>query len=88
MVPLARAANETETEEEPSKSKVPLFWSPLLYMLIENSCNLAMLAPISFLLKSILLITCVQSFNGHQLQIHTLMILVNHKTPTSLLHFK
>ena len=32
LVPLAKAANETQSEEEPSKSEVPLFWLPFLYM--------------------------------------------------------
>ena len=37
MVPLAKAANKNQSEEEPSKSKLlSSFWSPLLYMLIEN----------------------------------------------------
>ena len=43
MVVLAKAADKTAfanatilTEEEPFKSKVPSFWSQLLYMLIEK----------------------------------------------------
>ena len=45
---LAKAVNETENEEEPSKCKIPLFWLPFLYMLIENSHNLIVPAPVNF----------------------------------------
>ena len=52
MVPLAKAANKNQSEEEPSKSKLlSSFWSPLLYMLIEkwpNSHTLAILTSINF----------------------------------------
>ena len=33
MVPLAKAADETQSEEETSKSKVSSFWMSFLYML-------------------------------------------------------
>ena len=36
MVPLAKQADETQSEEEPSRSKVSSLWSPFLYMLIEK----------------------------------------------------
>ena len=36
MVPLVKAADETQSEEEPSKSNVSLFWLPFLYMLIKK----------------------------------------------------
>ena len=48
MVPLVKAADETRSEEETSKSKLSSFWTSFLYMLIENSHNLAILAPINF----------------------------------------
>ena len=35
-VPLAKGADETQSEEEPSKSDVSPFWLPFLYMLIEK----------------------------------------------------
>ena len=36
MVPLVKAADETHSEEEPSKSKASSFWLPFLYMLVEK----------------------------------------------------
>ena len=36
MVPLTKPADETQSEEEPSRSKVSSLWSPFLYMLIEK----------------------------------------------------
>ena len=36
MIPLGKAADETPSEEEPSKSKVSSFWLPFLYTLIET----------------------------------------------------
>ena len=36
MVPLAKAVDKTQNEEEQSKSNVSPFWSPFLYMLIEQ----------------------------------------------------
>ena len=36
MVPLAKPANETRSEEEPFRLKVSSLWSPFLYMLIEK----------------------------------------------------
>ena len=48
MVPLAKAADATRSEKEPYKSKFSSFWSPFLYILIENDHNLAILAPINF----------------------------------------
>ena len=36
MVPLAKPADETQSEKEPSKSKIYSLWSPFLYMLIEK----------------------------------------------------
>ena len=36
MVPLAKPADEPQSEEEPSKSKVCSLWSPFLCMLIEK----------------------------------------------------
>ena len=36
MVPLAKPADETGSEEEPSRSKLSSLWSPFLYMLIEK----------------------------------------------------
>ena len=49
MVPLAKSANETQSEEEPCKSRVSSLWSPFLYMLIKNGHNLTILALINFL---------------------------------------
>ena len=43
MVPLAKTADKTWSEEEPSKSKVSSLWLLFLYMLIENGHNLAIL---------------------------------------------
>ena len=36
MVSLAKPANETQSEEKPSKSEVSSLWLPFLYMLIEK----------------------------------------------------
>ena len=36
MVPLAKAADETGSEEEPSRSKLSSLCSAFLYMLIEK----------------------------------------------------
>ena len=36
MVSLVKPADKTQSEEEPSKSKVTSLWSPFLYMLIEK----------------------------------------------------
>ena len=35
-IPLAKAADETQNEEEPCKLNISLFWSPFLYMLINR----------------------------------------------------
>ena len=48
MVPLAKPADKTRTEEEPSKSKVSSLWSSFLYMLIENGHKSGILALINF----------------------------------------
>ena len=48
MVPLVKAADETRSEEEMSKSKLSSFWTSFLYMLIKNIHKLAILAPINF----------------------------------------
>ena len=34
--PLTKPADETQSEEEPSRSKVSSLWSPFLYMLLEK----------------------------------------------------
>ena len=36
MAPLAKPADETRSEEEPSRLKLFSLWSPFLYMLIEK----------------------------------------------------
>ena len=36
MVPLAKPADETRSEEKQSRTKVSSLWSPFLYMLIEK----------------------------------------------------
>ena len=46
---LVTPADETRSEEEPSKSKVFSMWSPFLYMVIKNGHNFAILALITFL---------------------------------------
>ena len=36
MVPLVKPANETRSQEERSRLKLPSLWSPFLYMLIDK----------------------------------------------------
>ena len=48
MVPLAKAADKTGTENKVSKSKDFQFWLPFLYNILEKSHNSAIVAPITF----------------------------------------
>ena len=40
MVPLVKAADEIQSEEELSKSKVSLFWLPFLYILASRKMTI------------------------------------------------
>ena len=60
MVPMVKPADEAQSEEEPSKSKVSSFWSPFLYMLMEKWPQLGHTRSCQLLLTAILLVMAVQ----------------------------
>ena len=60
MVPMVKPADEAQSEEEPSKSKVSSFWSSFLYMLIEKWAQLGHTSPYKLLLTAILPVMSVQ----------------------------